>query len=121
MERTQGRVASGATATAPRNERREKRLHVAVPVKLFVDPNSPTYQLCCTYEISMIGARLVAVSGVTKLGQTIWLQRHNRRAKYKVIWIGEPGTPQAEQVGVELLEPAVVIWESELQMRINRQ
>ena len=114
-------MASGAPAAAPRSERREQRLHVAVPVKLFVDPNSANYQLCCTYEISMVGARLVAVSGVTKTGQIIWLQRHNRRARYKVVWIGEPGTPQAEQVGVELMDPPVVIWESELQMRINRQ
>ena len=121
MESTQGHVASGATATAPKSERREKRLHVAVPVKLFVEADSTNYQLCCTYEISMVGARLVAVSGVTKTGQIIWLQRHNRRAKYKVIWIGKPGTQQAEQIGVELLDPNTVIWESELQMRINRQ
>ena len=121
MESTQGRVASGATATAPKTERREKRLHVAVPVKLFLDPSSASYQLCCTYEIAILGARLVAVAGVTKTGQIIWLQRHNRRAKYKVVWIGKPGTQQAEQIGVELLEPNIVIWENELQMRINRQ
>ena len=75
-------------------------------------------QLCCTYEISMVGARLVAVSGITKVGQDIWLQRHSKRAKYRVIWIGQPDTAQAGQIGVEVLEPANSIWENELRVRI---
>src|SRR6266481_1272386 len=103
------------TATDPR---REKRIHVAVPVKIFLDSNSASCQLCCTYEISLVGARLVAVSGVAQVGQTIWLQRHNKRAKYRVIWIGAPATAQSGQIGVETLEPASVIWENELKIRI---
>ena len=92
-----------------------------MPVKLFLDPNSANPQLCCTYEISMIGARLVTVSGITKVGQDIWLQRHTRRAKYRVIWIGERDTVQAGQIGVETLEPANVIWENELRIRIMQK
>jgi hypothetical protein len=112
-------TATTPSVPAPNPEsRREKRLHVAVPVKLFLAGDTATCQLCCTYEISMIGARLVAVSGITKVGQVIWLQRHNRRAKYKVIWIGKEGTEQANQVGVEVMEPANVIWENELKARI---
>ena len=66
----------------------------------------------------MIGARLVAVSGITHTGQNIWLQRHNKRAKYRVIWIGKENTEQANQVGVETLDPANSIWENELRVRI---
>ena len=69
----------------------------------------------------MIGARLVTVSGITKVGQDIWLQRHTRRAKYRVIWIGERDTVQAGQIGVETLEPANVIWENELRIRIMQK
>jgi len=106
-------------AQAPQPEvRREKRVHVAVPVKVFLDPNSANFQLCCTYEISMIGARLVAVTGVEKVGQVLWLQRHNKRAKYRVIWVGEPKTTQAGQVGVEVVDSATAIWENELRLRI---
>jgi len=104
----------------PRVERREKRIHVAVPVKLFLEQDSSNYQLCCTYEISMVGARLVAVSGVNKVGQIVWLQRQNRRARYKVIWIGEPGSDLAQQIGVETQEPVNVIWENELRMRMSQ-
>lgn len=118
VQANRSEAAATPSATAARSERREKRLHVAVPVKVFLDANSTNFQFCCTYEISMVGARLVALSGVTCQGQIIWLQRHNKRARYKVMWIGEPGSPQAEQIGVETLEPANVIWENELRMRI---
>lgn len=121
MERNPSGAAANPGVTPPKPEqRRERRLHVAVPVKLFLEQDSPNYQLCCTYEISMIGARLVAVSGIDKVGQIVWLQRQNRRARYKVIWIGEPGSDLAQQIGVETLEPANVIWESELRMRMSQ-
>jgi hypothetical protein len=112
-------AASAATATAA-DKRREKRLHLAVPVKVFPDIASLETQACCTYEISTTGARLVAPPGITRVGQVVWLQRQNRRAKYKVIWIGEPDSSLAGQVGVETLEPGNVIWEAEIKARIMR-
>src|SRR5258708_37765358 len=99
----------GSSAAAAVDKRREKRLHLAVPVKVFPDIASVETQACCTYEISTTGARLVAPPGVTHVGQVIWLQRQNRRAKYKVVWIGEPDSSLAGQVGVETLEPGNVI------------
>ena len=113
---------TGATApTAPAvDNRRERRLNVAVPIKVFLEPQSTDGVACCTFEISMVGARLMRFQGVTQVGQIVWLQRHNRRAKYKVIWIGQKGTTQEGQVGVEVLEPANIIWENELRMRIQQ-
>jgi hypothetical protein len=112
---------AGATtlATAP-DKRREKRLHLAVPVKVFPDIASIESQNCCTYEISSTGARLVTPPGIKAVGQTIWVQRQNRRARYKVAWIGQAGTSLEGQVGVESLEPANVIWEPEIKARIMR-
>lgn len=112
---------SGASsvATAP-DKRQEKRLHLAVPVKVFPDIASLESQNCCTYEISTNGARLVALPGIKSVGQTIWLQRQNRRARYKVAWIGEAGSSLEGQVGVESLEPYNVIWEPEIKARIMR-
>ncbi|MGZ4876111.1 MAG: hypothetical protein ACXV5R_13135, partial [Candidatus Angelobacter sp.] len=63
---------------------------------------------------------LVMPPGIKSVGQTIWLQRQNRRARYKVSWIGQSGTSQEGQVGVESLEPANVIWEPEIKARIMR-
>lgn len=110
-------ASSAATAV---DKRREKRLNLAVPIKVFPDIAGVEAQACCTYEISTTGARLVAPPGITRVGQVIWLQRHNRRAKYKVVWIGEPDSSLAGQVGVETLEPGNVIWENEIKARIMR-
>lgn len=109
---------SASSAATAIDKRQEKRVHLAIPVKVFPDITSLESQNCCTYEISSLGARLVAPQGIKKVGQTIWLQRHSRRARYKVIWIGEAGTSLANQVGVESLEPANVIWEPEIKARI---
>lgn len=117
-------AAAKTTATAPAppavDNRREKRLNVAVPIKVFLDPQSTECQACCTFEISMVGARLMTFQGVKQEGQFVWLQRHSRRAKYKVVWIGAPGSVQAGQVGVEVMEPANIIWENELRLRIQQ-
>jgi hypothetical protein len=122
METKQGLpIASAGAATAMAiDKRNEKRLHLAVPVKVFPDITSIESQNCCTYEISTNGARLVAPPGIKAPGQVIWLQRQNRRAKYKVTWIGEAGTSLQGQVGVETLEPSNVIWEPEIKARIMR-
>ena len=111
---------SSTSAATLADKRVEKRLHLAVPVKVFPDISSLESQNCCTYEISTLGARLVAPAGIKNVGQTIWLQRQNRRARYKVIWIGEPGTSLESQVGVETLEPFNVIWEPEIRQRIMK-
>jgi hypothetical protein len=112
-------AGTAAVVTAPK-QRHEKRLHLAVPVKVFPDVTSIESQNCCTYEISTNGARLVAPPGIKSVGQIIWLQRQGRRAKYKVVWIGEAGTSLAGQVGVENQEPSNVIWEPEIKARIMR-
>ncbi len=120
METKQGLTTGGALAVATADKRNEKRLHIAVPVKVFPDITSIESQNCCTYEISTNGARLVMPPGIKNVGQTIWLQRQNRRARYKVIWIGEAGTSLEGQVGVETLEPSNVIWEPEIKSRVMR-
>ncbi len=120
MSSNQGLAPKAAVAPSKPvvDSRRERRIHVAVPVKVFVDANSIDFQTCCTYEISTVGARLVAPTGIKEIGQIIMLQRHSRRGRYKVIWIGKPNTSEAGQVGVESLEPNNVIWENEIKARL---
>jgi hypothetical protein len=108
---------SGSTPARSQRED-ENRVHIAIPVKVYPDIRSVESHTCCTYEISVKGARLVAPPGIREVGQEIWLQRQNRRARYKVAWIGAAGTAQASQVGVESLEPGNVIWENEIRARL---
>lgn len=109
---------STQSASLAVDKRHEQRVHIAVPVKIFPDTRSVESYTCCTYEVSLVGARLASLPGVTQVGQVIWMQRQNRRAKYKVIWIGQEGTSQAGQIGVESMEPGNVIWENEIKARI---
>jgi hypothetical protein len=113
---TSGSAAKSSAAAV--DTRQEQRLHIAVSVKVSPDIRATDWHSCCTYEISLVGARLNALPGISKVGQVIWMQRQNRRAKYKVIWIGQAGTSQAGQVGVESMEPGNIIWENEIKARI---
>ena len=120
MSTNQG-LPANTNATSSRavpDNRREHRIHIAVPVKVYSDPRSNDAQTCCTYEISLIGVRLVAPNGVTEVGQVVALQRQGRRARYKVIWIGKTGTPHEGQVGVETMEPNNLIWDIEIKTRL---
>jgi hypothetical protein len=117
---TPSKATSGSEAPVLDNRREEQRLHIAVPVKVFPDLRSLDSQTCCTYEISHSGARIAALPGITQVGQIIFVQRQNRRARYKVIWIGKPDTSHAGQVGVESLEPSNVIWETEIKARLKQ-
>jgi hypothetical protein len=121
MQANQGLpFSAGSSATAFAGARREeKRLQVVVPIKVFPDVKSIESHACCTYEISTLGARLGSLPSIKEVGQVIFLQRQNRRAKYKVVWIGEPETSQAGQIGVECLEPGNMIWENEIKSRIS--
>ena len=114
------KAASGSEALALDARRDDQRLHIAVPVKIFPDLKSFESHTCCTYEISPNGARVAMVPGIKQVGQLVFVQRLNRRARYKVAWIGEPHTSQAGQVGVESLEPANVIWETEIKARLKQ-
>jgi hypothetical protein len=118
MQETPGLQLKSQSPAPAIDKRQEQRLHIAVPVKIFPDIRSVESFTCCTYEVSLLGARLASLPSVTHVGQVIWLQRLNRRARYKVIWIGQEGTSQAGQIGVESMEPGNVIWENEIKTRI---
>ncbi len=96
--------------------RKEERLNVAIPIKIITREKSSVAQWSCTYEISRRGARLKQVIGLA-VGQDIWVQRHTRRAKFRVVWIGSPNTAESGQMGVECLDEKP-LWEDEIQGRL---
>lgn len=100
----------GQFLTARHNE---VRLAVVLPVKVISNEVGVAPQWSCTYEVSRRTARLKHVAGVNEAGQELWIKRHNAKAKYRVIWIGKPETPEAGQFAVECLEETV-IWEEEI-------
>ena len=117
---TPSKAVTGSEAPVLDARRDEQRLHIAIPVKVFPDLKSFESHTCCTYEISPNGARIAALPGIKQVGQMIFIQRQNRRARYKVAWIGKPNTSHAGQIGVESMEPSNVIWETEINARLKQ-
>ena len=123
LQSMSSKLGPSSTATSPHladDPRRERRLHIAIPVKVFATGRTSDAQTCCTYDISTSGARLVAPRGVRDVGQIISLQRLGRRAAYKVVWIGKPGTSRQGQVGIAAVNPKNVIWENEVMTRLKQ-
>ena len=67
-------------------------------------------QSVCAVEISRHGARVEDLGHLTWPGETIQLKRHWQTARFRVVWIGEVGTPQAGQVGIMALQPNKNFW-----------
>lgn len=94
----------------------EKRVHLALPIRVYTwDANFRQQILqACTYDISSKGARIIGLSGPREAGEVMSLERGKNKALFRIVWIGERGSPQHGQIGVESIEPEKVIWETEL-------
>ncbi len=76
-----------------------------------VDRNgNPFVQSAYTVDISQTGARVDGVGWLTAPGETIEVKRRWQKARFRVVWIGQIGTPQANQIGICCLEPNKNIW-----------
>jgi hypothetical protein len=67
-------------------------------------------QSAYTIDLSQEGARLDGIGFLTSPGQTIEVSRHWRKANFRVIWIGQVGTTEANQVGIFGLQADKNIW-----------
>jgi hypothetical protein len=51
-------------------------------------------------------------------GDILWIARHTRRAKFRVVWVGTLGSERDGQIGVECLEPDKFIWDDDLRGKL---
>ncbi|HYX68328.1 MAG TPA: PilZ domain-containing protein [Terriglobales bacterium] len=70
-------------------------------------PFSATVQ---TLDLSRMGGRLGGVTQPLHPGDIIGIQCGGEKARFRVAWVGAPGTPFQHQVGVCCVEPARYIW-----------
>ena len=72
-------------------------------------------ELTHTIDIAVNGARLGGLFDVKlQKGDVIEIRRHQRRAKFRVVWIGEQGTPRFGHVGVQGIDMLPNFWGLEL-------
>ena len=93
-------------------QRREQRIAKAFRVKARgVDRDGNSFvQKIHTIDISRSGARLGSMGCVRGPGETIEVKRGWRKARFRVVWVGEIGRPQDNQIGISSLEPGKYLW-----------
>jgi hypothetical protein len=77
---------------------------------------NPFAQTAYTVDLSQDGARLDGIGFLTAPGQTLEVRRPwgLRKARFRVVWIGQVGTSESNHVGVFSLQRDKDIWHVEL-------
>jgi len=97
--------------------RKENRVSAVLPIKISPHNEPNRTRPGCTCEISTRGAKLMKIDGIGE-GDVLWIMRHTRRAKFRVVWVGTAGSERAGQIGIENLEPDKFIWDDELRGKL---
>ena len=98
--------------------RKESRVSAVLPVKISPQNEPNRVRPACTCEVSAKGAKLMKIDGIGE-GDILWIARHTRRAKFRVVWVGTSGSERAGQIGVESLEPDKFIWDDDLRGKLS--
>jgi PilZ domain len=101
---------------AERAERNDKRIHVALPVRItyWDKDKKPGLEMACTYDISPHGARISSLRCIKDTGEIIAIERGRNKAFCRVVWIGEPDTELKGQIGLQCVESERAMFENEL-------
>ena len=95
--------------------RQNPRVPAAVRVVVRGTDTNPFTHTAYTVDISRTGARLDGVGYLVKPGATVEVDRRwHGRARYRVVWVGQIGTEQVNQVGLVCLDAEKNIWDLKL-------
>jgi hypothetical protein len=88
---------------------------IPAKVRVFVkgkDHNgNPFVQSSFTIDVSQTGARLDGLGYLAAVGETIEVKRRwHGKARFRVVWIGQPGMEESNQIGISSLEEDKNIW-----------
>lgn len=85
------------------------RIKVVLPVTVFRDGGKQK-QVALTLDATLNSARLASLQMPIEPGEIIEIQRNTVRAKFKVFWVGAPGSLLTGQAGVRALDGSRTIW-----------
>ena len=82
------------------------------PVRVFgmSSDGHPVNASAWTVDVSHHGARLRGVTDWSNPGETIGIRYGSEKARYQVVWVGQPGTRDEGKMGVRCVEAAKYIW-----------
>jgi hypothetical protein len=98
---------------------REQRKQVALTVRIFgTDSTGHVFSdSVSTVNVSFEGAMLTGVNRPIKSGEIIGLTYGKNKARFRVQWVGQPGTPNQGRMGIQNVLPTSCIWDLPLQPR----
>lgn len=82
---------------------------VGARIFLATDDGRTTAQLVHTLDVSASGAKLGGIRKPFSLGDVLTVQRNNKKANCKVIWVRQLGRAEM-QIGIELLDADERFW-----------
>jgi|SRR5579875_1442524 len=108
-----GHIATPSAPAKPQSKRpKEARLAKKIRISVEgIDTNGNRFkQRVQTINISPSGARVDGVCCLRGPGEIVTVKRFWKKAKFRVVWMGQIGTPEACQLGICLLEPKKRMW-----------
>lgn len=107
---------SATTAAGERADRNDKRIHVALPIRItyWDKDKKPSLEMACTYDISPHGARISSLRCVKETGEIVAVERGRNKSFCRVVWIGEADSELSGQIGLQCVESERAMFESEL-------
>src|SRR5579863_982520 len=102
---------------------REQRVAMAIPVQIWgMDIAGRLFgDDAQTVDITPVGACIEGSSASLQRGAVIGVRCGRSQARFRVVWIGEPGSRRQNQIGVRCIEPGKYIWGIPLQRRIEEE
>jgi hypothetical protein len=99
-----------------KTKRRQKRVRIALPVRTWIsDENGkPVLHAACTLDVTPTGARLTGVRGRAEMGAILTVERGRSKARFRIIWVGEPGTPHEGHLGIDCVDAGRWNWDLQL-------
>ncbi len=97
-------------------KRREPRHPIRIPVRIFgTDAEGQIFsENVFSFDISHTGARLDGVKTRLKPGEVVGVSQGQKKSRFCIQWVGQPGTITAEQVGLVSVAPDKNIWDAPL-------
>jgi len=101
----------------PQARRRSKRIKAVMPVRLWIADSQESH-LAHTLDITARGVRLGGFQGEVTVGDKIYVQRQQKRAQFRVVWVSGREGSSEKQLGAEILGNEA-IWGIELPKQMD--
>jgi len=92
--------------------RSEKRLVIALPIRVYGmgGDGKPFTQEARTVDVTREGARVAGVPQIATVGEIVGVQYGEAKARFKVMWVGPPGTDKEGHIGIQTLQEGQALW-----------